>query len=113
MVTWKCDLCGKETLINPPTELLFEMDEKGKSKLNMTGSQIPVMSKMKRQNPQTGLMMDIPIQAVKDLTPRAYITQIRIGNDKISKDFCKDCLDKEILPLLKPAWDKLEGIKGR
>jgi hypothetical protein len=33
--------------------------------------------------------------------------------ESLKRDFCEDCLKKEILPILKPIWDKLESIESK
>jgi len=115
-VTWVCDICGKQTFINPPVEFLTEekefktKDEKGKTKkIKQT---VPKMATMKRQNSQTGKIEDVPIQDMKDLKPRTYIVRLEIGRELIQKDFCKECLGK-VLPEIKQLWNKLESIKSK
>lgn len=144
MVNWKCDMCGKDTQVNPPTKPVTEkktvvvdipdpdhvktlsqedqtrlMAEyvaktyKGPTKELKHEQDVPVMKTMKRQNAQTGEIEDIPVQEIKDLSPRTYITQLTVGPEMIQKDFCKDCLTKEILPILQPLWDKLASVKSQ
>lgn len=93
---WKCDICGKETLIDPPFEYV-----EGKTAI------------ARRQNPSTGEIEDVQIPAIKDLFPRTYIVGLSINHESISKDFCEECLKKHFMPEIKSLWKKLEDIKGK
>lgn len=102
-VLWKCDLCGKETHVNPPTKPMYD---------EVDGKKVPKTAILKQQDAHTGKMNDIKIHLHEDLKPRAFITKISIGQESIQKDFCKECLDK-VLPNLKKAFNTLVNIESK
>lgn len=112
-----CDICGVETFINPRTEALYEekevevvVNEKTQEKMKVM-QKVPVMTTMQRQNHRTGEMQSIQVQKIKDLDKRAYLIQLTVGSEYVHRDFCIDCLNKEIRPLFEPLWDKLANTK--
>lgn len=98
MINWKCDICGKVTFINPPTENI--VNEDGKPKMSFT----------KVQDNVTGKIKKVPVPDIKDLKPRTYIIRLSVGNENITKDVCKSCLDKYLKNELQALWNKLENI---
>ena len=122
-LTYKCDICGKDTDINPVSKPVFV---KRKMKITTDGYKavkdgekfdaeidVPKMSITKRQNIKTGVVEDVPIQETEDSTDRAFIVQLNVGQEMVSRDFCKGCLENSILPLLKPLWDKLAETRSK
>lgn len=124
---WHCDNCGEPTLVNPPTEPIFEEKEivekvpttvmkDGKKEVvweeKKTVHKIPKVGKAKRQDPFTGEVEEIDVPEVRDLKPRAYLINLSVGQEIIQKDFCKKCLD-EVLPEIQALWNKLESYKSK
>ncbi|GEM_PF-3420888 len=132
---WICDICGKQTLVNPPTEQVVEevtreiqvpstvekeVVEAGQKRMKKTvefqtqtvTEKIPKMAKMKRQDPFTGEVQDVDVPELKDLKPRAYLVNLNVGHEMIQKDFCKECLEK-VMPEVQALWDKLASIKSK
>lgn len=132
MVCWNCDICGEATYINPTSEPLwdehklevsvpFTEDEIGedgqkrkvlKYKVETQITRVPKLTHMKRQNAQTGVIEEVPVQDVKDLQPRAYIIRLTVGAESIQKDFCKKCL-QTVMPQIQALWDGLAKIKDK
>jgi len=97
-VFWKCDICGKPTQLNPPSRI--EVDAKG----------APVMTEMRRQDPQTGEVRKVPVPKMVDLFPRAYLLRLCVGSESLQRDFCKECLEA-LRPQFDALWRELENIK--
>jgi len=98
-VFWKCDICGKDTQLNPPVKQ--EVDKKGS----------PVMTELRRQDAQTGQIRKIPVPKMLDLFPRAYLLRLNVGSESVQRDFCRDCLET-LRPEFDALWLKLENIKA-
>jgi hypothetical protein len=121
-----CDICGKETSVNPPTETVMEDREveyevpdidpndvegtRNRTKKMSITQKLPKIAKMKRQNPFTGTIENIDVPMMRDLKDRAYILQLSIGHEAVQRDFCHDCLKAEIMPIVQPLWDRLALI---
>lgn len=99
MLVWKCDICKKDTFINPPSEQVKDKD--GKVKMSYT--------KVQDDN---GNIKKVPVPEIKDLKPRTYIIRLTVGSETIQKDVCKVCLDNHLKSDLKTLWAKLENIKS-
>ena len=125
MNIFKCDICGKETKINPKHKIEHEekvMDVTIKVENKKTGKieertipqkrVVPVMIKKKQQNPMTGEMDVVEVPKIVDLEERTFLVQFYIGEDYIKKDFCNDCL-QEIMPEAEALWKKLESIESK
>ena len=97
MVQWNCDICGKATMVNPPTE--FEKDELGVHKTTT----------MRQQNIYTNEVEEIKTYQLKDLFPRAYIVKLNLGNESVQRDFCAECLET-IYPKLNEVFELLSSI---
>ena len=110
MNIFKCDMCGKETKINPKTEPIYELDEKGEPKKDKKGDPIPVMTVVESMNFSSGKMIKQQVPKVKDLEPRAHIIKINAGTQAIMRDVCSDCLPK-IMPEIQALWDKLKTLR--
>ncbi len=123
MQKWNCDLCGKDTFINPPTQTVMEerefevevpqLDDKGKptTKKVIQTAKIPKTTKALRQNHETGNIEEYDVPLTKDLKPRAYIIQLHCGYENVTRDFCKKCLKK--VPEIKALWDALAKIERK
>lgn len=113
-----CDICGVETFINPDKEYQYEMvkvkayvpDDKGGVKEVELEEQRPVMSTVQKQNPFSGLVEEKQVHKFKDLQERSYYLQLTMGGEFVIRDVCRTCLDKEIMPLARPLWDKLASL---
>lgn len=103
---WKCDVCGKETHIYPPTEPIIETVPHPNDP-NQT-IQVQKTVKQKRQN-MYGQVEEIDIPAVKFLSEKAYLVILQVGDEQVKRDFCYDCLIK-LLPTIKQTWNMLENI---
>ena len=114
MIKWNCDICGKETHVNPQTKPCFEKQEIPRGPEEDYPQQlreIPVMVSQKRQNPATGKMDEFQTHKHADVQARAYIVRLQIGpSDIIQRDFCRECLDTVIGPL-KAAFETLENVE--
>lgn len=112
-VLWKCDICGRDTLVHPPTELVYKEIE---SKEEKTGkkiiTKIPEIIKVKQQDPHSGKMKEIEVNKRRDLFPRTYIVKLSIGPESIQKDLCLECLNKIKEPLIK-AFNTLEKVESK
>ena len=106
-VRWKCDVCGKDTWVNPPTETIFEEIEVDKKKVK-----VPKKITAKTQDPFTGEIKDIPIHAQRDLKPRAYMVKLSIGGESVQRDFCKECLE-HFKPELNGLFDRLAKVESK
>ena len=118
---WNCDDCGKETHVNPMTEPVPDMkkpviDPKTKQHMINPATGKPVyhqkLTKQKYQHPISGEMIERDIPEVKFLQPKCYIVRLKIGDEVIQRDFCKECLDKR-LDAFKETFKSLEEIKGK
>lgn len=124
---FRCDICGKETMVNPPIERLMEdkkierdvpytvtnpktKEKKLLYKRETVIQKVPKMSIMKRMNAQTGAIEEVPVPATRDLKPRAIIVSLSVGNEVIQRDFCVECFDKKIKKKMKGAWNLLEKV---
>lgn len=94
MNVFKCDECGEECYINPPTELVYEptpkKDEKGVLQLQKK----PVMVDVPTHNPATGKIEKRTVQATRDLKLRCYIVRLSLGLQQAQKDLCEHCYKK-------------------
>lgn len=120
----KCDCCGKATKLNPPVEYVFkkgekkievpEVDKDGKQTGKMVEHVIEVpeyeQTIRRSQDPLSGKVVDQEVPTVKDLEERAFLVNLSVGGEYVHRDFCRECLDKEILPVLKPLFDKLASF---
>jgi len=97
-VKFHCDICGKETLVNPPTE--NDLDSDGK----------PIIAEIRQQNSFTGKIEKIKYIKQKDLYPRAIIVKLSVGRESIQKDFCEECV-KKVLPEAEALFEKLANIQ--
>jgi len=104
-VSWKCDLCGKETWVNPPSRPIFEENEK-------KGIRVQKKTKIKVQNIYSGKMEEVEVGAVEDLKPRTYIVKLSVGSSSIQKDFCFDCLQSLKLEI-DQLFKKLDSIQSK
>lgn len=121
MIKCHCDICGKETFINPPSETVMVEVEKevpsfvgGKWVNEKRTIKVPEMTTMKVIDPHgSGKLIDHEIPKTKDLKPRMWRVQLRVGQESIDRDFCKDCLDKHLKSDLAKLRDLLEGIERK
>lgn len=98
---FSCDMCKKQTFVNPPTELVFSKDK--------DGNNVPVLIILKTMDFNTGEMVETQVQRQVDLKPRAHIIRLTAGQQMIQKDFCSACL-QEVMPEIKGLWDRLEEV---
>ena len=114
MNQWRCDVCGKETFLNPLTEPIMESKEieieVDGAKLKKT-IEVQKTIKMRTMDYSRGVIVESEVGAVKDLAPRAHIIRLTAGQQSIQHDFCQDCLDK--LPEIKKFWDFMESIGNK
>lgn len=98
-VKWMCDKCGIPTHLDPPREHVIERFEKVRVPSNdpkiekYQNQPIPKMETKKTLDPISKKMVDVSVPVMKDLEERTYIVELRIGQDRIQRDFCKKCLD--------------------
>lgn len=112
-VRWKCDICGKDTLVHPPTELEYkEVETINKVTNKKEITKIPEMVKIKQQDLSSGKMKEIEVNKRRDLFPRTYIVKISIGPESIQKDFCLECLNKIKKPLIE-VFEMLEKVESK
>jgi len=137
-VQWNCEGCDDSGLLAPPQEPIlvqdgeievpevgkdgspvFEMidgkDDAGKPikiqkiKTKKQPRMVHKKRKMLRQEPVTGVMHEIEVPEMKDLCDRIYLTQLRVGEEIITRYLCGCCL-KKLIPLLKPAKEMMLGM---
>lgn len=124
VIKFNCDICGKETFINPPTEQVFVEqefeydvpDQENPSKLKKEKKlvKVPEMTVMRMQHPNDpNQVLEQKIPKLKDLKPRMWRVQLRVGQESVDRDFCKECLDKEFKSDLACLRDKLESIERK
>lgn len=124
MITFNCDICGIETFINPPVEQAYrEMEQEytvpdpenpGTLKTEKRTIKIPEMTVMRTQDPHNpNRTIEQKIPKLLDLKPRMWRVQLRIGQECIDRDFCKDCLDKNLRGELAHLRDVLEAIERK
>lgn len=108
MNIFKCDSCGVETEMNPPSEPVFTSveDKEGYPK------RIPKMVKQKRQG-SDGQVIEVEVQETRYLRSKTYIVSLAVGDERIQRDFCRTCLDDKVLGPAKIFWSKLETIQSR
>lgn len=98
-VKWICDSCGIPTHLDPPKEQVIDRVERVRlpnSDPNVEKFQnvnIPKTVKHKTLDPISKKMVEIDVPLMRDLEERTYIVELRIGQDRIQRDFCKKCLD--------------------
>lgn len=95
MHVFRCDSCGKDTWVNPPSKAT------GESRI------------LRQQDVHTGDIQTLQVPEVEDLKPRTYIVYLQGGLEKIQKDFCEECYKEHIKPLLEPLWDKLASFTSK
>lgn len=124
MIKFNCDICGKETFINPPTEQVFveqefeydvpDPENPAKLKKEKKLVKVPEMTVMRVQHPNDpNQVLEQKIPKLKDLKPRMWRVQLRVGQESVDRDFCKECLDKELKSDLACLRDKLESIERK
>jgi len=112
-VFWKCDVCGKPTLVHPPTELEYvEVDTLNEKTREKEKIKMPVLVDVKQQDLTTGKMKTVTVNKRRDLSPRAYIVKLSIGPESVQRDLCIDCLDKIKKPLLE-VFEMLEKMESQ
>lgn len=128
-VKWNCDVCGKETNVNPQTKPVMEdkpiqvpevdpttgqpvQDDDGKVKMKTVMQKVQKRTTVKVQDMITGKVTNQEIGLFEDVTPRAYIVRLGVGQEVVQRDVCKTCLDT-LMPLIRPMWDKLEKMEGK
>lgn len=123
---WHCDVCGKETCLIPETEAVYEEREvempvpvpdkkaPGGMRLEMQKmkQKVPVMVSMRQQDVRTGEIKMIQVPSMKELQPKAIIVALKCGDERIQKDFCRECFAKFAESKAKELWDLLENIKS-
>lgn len=104
---FKCDICGKETLLYPP----FKHKT---NKVTMDGAtvEVPATKKVKRQNFHTGKIEIVEVPDVEYIKPPTIIVKLQVAGEEIQKDFCEDCV-KKIKGNIDALWDVLEGIDSK
>lgn len=123
-MSFHCDDCGVETFINPPTEQVVEEQmqeytvidtETNKPKTRTRLMNVPVMTKMRTQDPHDPKKtIEVEIPKMKDLKPRYWRVQLRVGQEVIDRDFCKPCLDKsELYGKLVDLRNTLEKVERK
>lgn len=123
MITNNCDICGKETFFAPKQEAVMETvqvpisvpdpDKPGQTKTVEIPQERPKMTTRKVQDNITGAIKEVPTAEMKDLQERAYYFQLTMGGEYCIRDFCRECLMNEIMPLARPLWDKLASISEK
>jgi len=128
MLSWKCDICGKDTYVNPPMEPAFEDVEvekkipytktvKGEKvlvyKTGMVVERRPVMTTMHRQNPFTGEIEECAVQKMIFKKDLALLLNLLVGNESFQRDFCVDCYNIHIRPLVEPLFNKMRSISRK
>lgn len=122
MNLFKCDICAKETKLNPKVEQVFEEKmvtkeiKDPKTGKTTTGTEVvktPKMKKIKQYDLATGQCYEREVQETRDLEPRCYIVKLNAGPvQMIQKDFCEDCY-KTVLPQINALWATLEQIGSK
>lgn len=121
MIKCHCDICGKETFVNPQTEqILTEVEQdfhsivEGKRVVEKKKVKVPEMTIMKIMDPHgSGKFIDHKIPKTRDLKPRMWRVQLRVGQECIDRDFCKECLDEYFKSDLSSLRDRLEKIERK
>jgi protein-arginine kinase activator protein McsA len=91
-----CDVCGKDTNLNPKVEIV-----PGETEV------------IKTQDYRTGEVVEQKAQKLKDLELRCHIVRLSAGQfQAIQKDFCTECIE-QVMPEIKSLWNKLESIRSK
>lgn len=130
---WNCDLCGKQTFMNPAAKPVFEqqgvktvprldpetkkplvkiVDGKPELLVDEVPNMVPVMEKMRRQNLHNGTIEEIPVQKIEYLEEPAVLVKLKVGHENIQRDFCRECLNKYCGAEIKQLMDKLWTIQA-
>lgn len=101
MITWACDVCGKETNLNPPVRPVLQKNG------------APETEEIESMNFLTGKMEKKTVAKMEDLELRCHIVKVNAGQSQVvQRDFCTDCL-KTIEPELNALWRKLANLGGK
>lgn len=101
MNAFHCDICGKLTYINPPTQV--ELDANGHI----------VTTTIKRQNIYTGEIENIEIPKMIELKPKAILIHLSAGDETVRRDFCRECYNASSIKVKTNAlWVELEKTKS-
>lgn len=131
-----CDTCGKRTYIHlyphNPEDMVPVVNEEiiiqkvpteeppGSGKLVLKEEKvikkIQVMTTEKRQNTITGKIESFPVPKFEEKKARTIFVALKIGGERLQRDFCRDCLKDDpkataILDAAKYLWDLLEGLE--
>ena len=99
-VFWKCDVCGKDTVVNPQTE---QVEEERVVEVTVSGQKVkasqrvPVTTTTRRQDPVTGRVAKITVPKLNDLQPRTVIVQVKAGPENFQRDLCRECYETSTL----------------
>jgi hypothetical protein len=71
-----------------------------------------VMTKLRRQNHQTGNIdyLDVP-EGIAE-RPKTFIVVLNMGDEQIKKDFCQECYRKKVKPKAEELYALLESIES-
>ena len=118
-----CDKCGKAGHIAPQTKVKLE---KGEIEINIPdpndpGEHIkqkvsydkPVMKKVRKQNPFSGLIEETEEPELEYLQDRIIRVELALGfSERISREFCVECIE-EVKEQLKSTWNTLESYEPK
>ena len=135
---FKCDVCGKETHLNPPTEPIMEeveieveetFVEEYPVEVKENGKTVKVMKKrpatrkvkktvkkqktvkVKSMDFNTGQIVEREVGATRDLKPRCYIVKLNAGPvQTIQRDFCEEHY-KDFVKHVNALWGAMEKIE--
>jgi len=91
-LSWHCDICGRRTHVNPPTEPMYEEVVKKDADGKATKVKQPIQSIMRVQDMNTGKVNEIQVVKQQDLEPRTVIVRLQVGQETIQRDLCMKCL---------------------
>lgn len=99
-----CDMCGKETFINPPFEKVFHED-----------TNLPVYDTIDQFDMATGKVFSKKVHKLKLLKPRTLFIRVHVGSEYVIRDICDECYttNKDLQNHCKNLYDFLKNIKPK
>lgn len=130
---FKCDICGKDTELHPPSEVKtvkvkeivrlpvqeVVQDSDGNKVMQTVVKEMevevdrPEMTTFRRQDHQTGNIIRHTVPKGVPLCDKTMLIYLSLGDESIKKDFCFECYNEHLKPACEDLWDRLEAIKSK
>ena len=109
MLNYLCDSCGKKGFPNPNVKqkMTKKFVETPQGNVEI---EVPETRMVKRQDPFTGKMTEMPEAVVEYEQERIIRLSLDLGpNERICREFCTDCFEK-VKDKTKELWSLLESF---